>query len=264
MDLWLQSKVALVAGATGTLGEAICHALAAEGARLALVGRSPQKLAVLEQSLLARYAVEARAIVADLEINAAAEAGIESTLQQFGRLDVLVAAAGAARGGVFTELDDAAWRSSLELKLFGTIRLLRAAIPVMARQKSGRIVVIAGNAARHPEARMLPGAAANAALLAIVQGLAEELGPLGVAINAVNPGPVRSPRWTSLIEAAATREGRPAAEVEARFLEKTPLRRLATPEEVAQHVVFLASERAAHMTGMSITVDGGATRGSRG
>jgi NAD(P)-dependent dehydrogenase (short-subunit alcohol dehydrogenase family) len=107
---------------------------------------------------------------------------------------------------------------------------------------------------------MLPGAAANAALLAIVRGLAEELGPHGVAINAVNPGPVRSARWDRLMQAAAVREGGTAAEAEARFLEKTALRRLATPEEVATHVAFLASPAAAHLTGTSLTIDGGSTK----
>jgi NAD(P)-dependent dehydrogenase (short-subunit alcohol dehydrogenase family) len=111
-----------------------------------------------------------------------------------------------------------------------------------------------------PEARMLPGAAANAALLAIVRGLAIELGVHGIAINAVNPGPVRSPRWDTMMSAAATAAGITAAESERPFLEGSALKRLATPEDVAQHVVFLASERAAHLTGTSVTVDGGATR----
>lgn len=107
---------------------------------------------------------------------------------------------------------------------------------------------------------MLPGAAANAALLAIVRGLAEELGPHGVAINAVNPGPVRSSRWDTLMQSAASREGITAAEAEARFLQKTALRRLASAEEIAQHVAFLASPVAAHLTGTSLTIDGGSTK----
>ena len=104
---------------------------------------------------------------------------------------------------------------------------------------------------------MLPGAAANAALLAIVRGLAEELGPHGVAINAVNPGPVRSSRWDQLMQSAAAREGITAAQAEERVLRKSALHRLATPDEIATHVVYLASPAAAHLTGTSVTVDGG-------
>ena len=107
---------------------------------------------------------------------------------------------------------------------------------------------------------MLPGAAANAALLAIVRGLAEELGPHGVSIIALNPGPVRSPRWDGMMTAAAAREGITPAQAEARFLEKSALRRIATAEEVATHIAFLCSARAAHMTGTSVTIDGGTTK----
>ncbi len=107
---------------------------------------------------------------------------------------------------------------------------------------------------------MLPGAAANAALLAIARGLASELGVHGIAINSVNPGPVRSARWDVMMAAAARTAGTTALESERPFVEGTALKRLATPEEIAQHIVFLASERAAHLTGTSVTVDGGATR----
>lgn len=259
MDLQLNGKRVVLCGAAGVLGKAIATRLAAEGATLALLGRDLQTLQALAASLVPA-ATTHQAIACDLSNAESVDAAIDQAEKSLGGIDVFVSAAGAAQGGVFWEIDDAAWRSNLEVKLFGTIRVLRAVAPRMIARRSGRIVLVVGNSARQPEPRMLPGAAANAALLAIVRGLAEELGPHGVAINAVNPGPVRSSRWDTLMQSAATREGITTAEAEARFLEKTALRRLASAEEIAQHVTFLASPIAAHLTGTSLTIDGGSTK----
>jgi len=260
MDLGLRDQNVLLTGASGMLGAAAARALAAEGARLALFGRDPERLEPLAQALRELGAPHVAIVQGDLADAASTDAAVERAVAVLGPLDVLVAAAGAAQGGLFWEIDDAAWRRNLEAKLFGTIRVLRAVAPRMVERRAGRILVIVGNSAKHPEPRMLPGAAANAALLAIVRGLAEELGPHGVSINALNPGPVRSPRWDGMMQAAATREGTTPAQAEARFLEKSALRRIATAEEVASHVAFLCSARAAHMTGTSVTIDGGTTK----
>lgn len=259
MDLQLNGKRVVLCGAAGVLGKAIAARLAAEGARLVLLGRDPQALHILRDSLPS-LAASPLAIGCDLSSASSVDDAIEQAERALGGIDVFISAAGAAQGGVFWEIDDAAWRSNLEVKLFGTIRVLRAVAPRMVARRSGRIVLVVGNSARQPEPRMLPGAAANAALLAIVRGLAEELGPHGVAINAVNPGPVRSSRWDKMMETAAAREGITATAAEARFLEKTALRRLASAEEIATHVTFLASEVAAHLTGTSLTIDGGSTK----
>ncbi|MBM4238271.1 MAG: SDR family oxidoreductase [Gammaproteobacteria bacterium] len=258
MNLGLAGQRVVLCGANGVLGRAIAKQLAAEGATLALLGRSRDALATLAGELA--DTVTHATIECDLAEPNSTDRAIEQAEQALGGIDVFISAAGAAQGGVFWEIDDAAWRSNLEIKLFGTIRALRAVTPRMVKQRNGRIVLVVGNSARQPEPRMLPGAAANAALLAIVRGLAEELGPHGVAINAVNPGPVRSSRWNTLMQAAAAREGCSVAEAETRFLEKTALRRLATAEEIATHVAFFASPAAAHLTGTSLTIDGGSTK----
>ena len=260
MDLELKGRRILLSGATGMIGAAAARTLAAEGAQLALLGREPSRLAPLLAELEAAGAPRCIALPCDLASAASTDAAVEAAERDLGPVDVLVTAAGAAQGGIFWEIDDAAWQRNLEAKLFGTIRLLRAMAPRMVERRAGRIVAIIGNSGKQPEPRMLPGAVANAALLAIVRGLAEELGPHGVAINALNPGPVRSPRWDTMMGAAAARAGGTPAEAEAAFLQKTALRRLATAEEVAQHVAFLASPRAAHMTGTAVTIDGGSTK----
>ena len=260
MDLGLHGQHVLISGASGMLGAAATRALAAEGAALTLLGRNPAALEPLVEAARAGGAPRCVALGCDLGLAASVDAAVAAAEAAQGPIDVLVAAAGAAQGGVFWEIDDAAWQRNLEAKLFGTIRLLRAVAPRMIARQAGRIVAVVGNSARQPEPRMLPGAVANAGLMALVRGLAEELGPHGVAINALNPGPVRSPRWDTMMAAAAARSGGTPSEAEAAFLQKTALRRLATAEEVAQHVAFLASPRAAHLTGSAVTVDGGSTK----
>lgn len=260
MDLQLTDKKVVLCGATGMLGRAIAQSLAAEGAHLALLGRNQAALAELATELRPSTRARIETIQCDLASATSTAQAIDAADAALQGLDVFISAAGAAQGGVFWEIDDAAWQRHLEAKLFGTIRALREVAPRMVQRKAGRIVLIVGNSAKHPEPRMLPGAAANAALLAIVRGLAEELGPHGIAINAVCPGPVHSSRWDNLLQAAAAREGISREEAERRFLAKAALQRLATAEDVAGHVTFLASARAAHMTGTSIIVDGGSTK----
>jgi NAD(P)-dependent dehydrogenase (short-subunit alcohol dehydrogenase family) len=260
MDLALRGKLIVVVGASGLLGRATSHALAAEGARLALLGRDLAALERVAAEVRDRGAEQALAFRCDVADAASTDAAIEAVEHELGPIDVLIAAAGAAQGGLFWEISDDAWRASLEAKLFGSIRVLRAVAPRMVARRRGRIVVIVGHSGRQPEPRMLPGAAANAALLAIIRGLAEEVGPHGVVVNAVNPGPVRSPRWERLIRAAADRNGCSADAIEATQLDRAALRRLGTADEIAKHVLFLASERAGHLTGTAITVDGGTTK----
>lgn len=260
MDLQLRNSKVVLCGATGLLGKTIALELAREGAIIALLGRNVATLDTLKAEVEAAGSPRASVIECQLDSAESTDHAIKAATTTLGGIDIFIFAAGAAQGGIFWEMDDAAWKTNLEIKLFGAIRALRAVAPAMIEQKSGRIVMIVGNSAKFPEPRMLPGAAANAALLAIVRGLAEELGPHGISINAVNPGPVRSPRWDRLMQAAASREGVDPAQAEARFLEKTALRRLGTAEEIATHVVYLASPRAAHLTGTSLTIDGGSTK----
>ncbi len=178
----------------------------------------------------------------------------------FGRIDILVNCAGASQGGVFWDIPDEVWEDSLALKFMGTVRMIRAALPAMRAQKYGRIVTLVGNTGRQPNPRMLPGAAANAALLAVTKGLAEEVAGDGVVINAVNPGPTRTERWQTLMQNLAASTGRSVADVEGDFMQEIPMARLGEPDEIARLIAFLASDAAANMTGTSVSADGGWTK----
>jgi len=260
LKLGLKGKVALITGATGGLGAACARALAEEGALLFLSSRTDGKLEELAGHVKRAGGSDARWLAADLTSPQAAQAVAEAARGAFGKVDVLVNSAGASAGGLFWEVPDSAWQDSLALKFMATVRMIRAVLPGMMERRYGRIVTLAGNSGREPDPRLLPGAAANAALLAVTAGLAREVAESGVVVNAVNPGPTRTGRWEGMMEAFAARSGKTPREEEQRFLDAIPQRRLGGADEVARLVAFLASDAAPHVTGRSITADGGASR----
>jgi 3-oxoacyl-[acyl-carrier protein] reductase len=249
--------VAIITGASRGLGAASARLLAAEGAKLVLTARSQGDLDKLATELQGKHGTAALAVPVDLTQESSAENVVKKAVDTFGRVDVLINSAGASQGGLFWEIADKIWQESFDLKVMGTIRMLRAVMPVMIAQKHGRIVNIVGNTGLQPSPRLLPGSAANAALLAITRGLGEEAAAHNVVVNAVNPGPTRTERWTTLMNRLAQSSGRSVAEVETDYTSQIPLGKLAEPEDIAGLIVFLASERAANLVGASLTADGG-------
>ena len=261
MDLSLKDKVALITGASRGLGAATAAALAAEGTHLVLTARDKDALDAQVERLTGEFGIKALAAPADLTKSEACELVVKSALDTFGHIDILVNSAGASQGGLFWEIPDQVWHDSMELKVMGTIRMIRAVVPSMLKNKYGRIVNIVGNTGMQPSPRLLPGSSANAALMAITRGLAEELAPYSVVINALNPGPTRTERWTTLMGKLAESSNRTVTEVESDYTDQIPMDRLAEPEEIGRLAAFLASDLAANMTGACLTADGGWTKG---
>ncbi len=261
IDLRLKDKVVLITGASRGLGAASARLLAAEGAKLVLASRNRADLDTLASELSKHHGTSCVVVPVDLTQESSADGAIKIAQEKFGRIDVLINSAGASQGGLFWELADRVWQESFELKVMGTIRMMRAVMPVMIAQKYGRIVNVVGNTGLQPSPRLLPGAAANAALLAITRGLGEEAAPHGVVVNAVNPGPTRTERWTTLMNRLAQSSGRSVAEVENDYASQIPLGKLGEPDDIAGLIVFLASDRAANMIGTAVTADGGWTKG---
>ncbi|PYO26851.1 MAG: short-chain dehydrogenase, partial [Candidatus Rokuibacteriota bacterium] len=177
------------------------------------------------------------------------------------RLDILVNNAGAIKGGDFLKTPDEEWLHGWSLKLLGYIRMAREILPHMQRQGGGRIINVVGAAARNPSMTYMMGGTANAALINFTKALADLGARSNVLVTAVSPGPVKTERWDNLARQQALAVGR---DVETYVKEQNagmPLGRIALPEEVADLVCFLASERAKFLTGITITVDGGSTRG---
>jgi 3-oxoacyl-[acyl-carrier protein] reductase len=261
MNLELTDKVVVVTGASRGIGRAIALGMASEGARVVAVARDKAALDKLASEARDRSKREAVAIGADLSRLSEVERVVQEARRAGGRIDVLVNNAGAIRGGDFLEIPDAQWLDDWSLKLMGYIRMARAVFPIMKAQGGGRIVNVVGAAARNPTATYLTGGAANAALVNFTKGLADLGAECGVLVTAVSPAATRTERWDQLMEQQAKASGKTVDEMRRAAQAPYKLGRIATPEDIADVVCFLASARASFITGICITVDGGATRG---
>jgi 3-oxoacyl-[acyl-carrier protein] reductase len=248
MDLSLHDKAALVTGGSRGIGRAIALALAAEGVRVAVCARSEAALRAVEAELHAR-GVGALAVVADLTRAGDVERAVAETVARFGRLDILVNAA----GGRSREDTDDAWTSTYESNVLAAVRATRAALPHLRASGAGSVVHIASIYGR--ESGGAPAYnAMKSAMISHAKAMALAHAP-GVRVNAVAPGSVAFPggSWGRRIEEDP--EGM------RRFVEQNiPMGRFGTPEEIANVVVFLCSERASWVTGACINVDGGQSR----
>jgi 3-oxoacyl-[acyl-carrier protein] reductase len=261
MELELRGKTALVTGASKGIGHAVALGLAREGARVALCARDATALERVAKDIAGATNTDVVAVPGDLSRETEVTRVAQHAHERLGRLDILVNNAGAIRGGDFLQIPDAQWVHDWDLKLLGYIRMARAVFPTMRAQGGGRIVNVVGAAARNPTAAYLPGGAANAALVNFTKGLADLGGPDNVLVTAVSPAATRTERWDSLIAERAKTLGRPADQLHKEAVAAYPLGRIASPEDIADLVCFLVSARAAFITGICITVDGGATRG---
>ena len=261
MELGLRGKTAVVTGGSKGIGLAIARALAAEGVDLAIAARGRADLERAAREIADAHGVRVEPYAADLS-TAEAVAGLSDfALQRLERVDILVNNAGAIPAGTIDALDDETWRSAYDLKLWGYIRLSRALLPGMRARRSGAILNIVGNAGRQPSAGYIAGGPANAALMNFTKGLAAAVGPDGVRVNAINPGPIRTDRMRQMAEQTARERGQSVAEVEAGQGRGIPLGRVGTPEEVANVAVFLVSDAASYVHGAIVPVEGGATVG---
>ncbi len=260
MELGLTGRVALVTGGSKGIGRAVADGLAAEGCRLALAARGEDALREAAEALGAKGA-EVLTVAADLAEPDAPRRVLEEVVARFGRLEILVNNAGAIRGGDFLTTPAEQWADDWRLKILGYVRMAQEAIPAMRPGRWGRIVNVIGAAARNPATTYMAGGIANAGLINFTRALADLGAPDGILVNAVSPGATATERWDRLAAQQAAAQGKSVEAFRADAARQQPLGRIGRPEDVADLVVFLASERASFITGASITVDGGASRG---
>ncbi len=258
MDLHLRAKRAVVTGASKGIGLAIARALAAEGVELVLCARSTDLLQNLAGELSSAHEVTVHTYSADLS-TAEGVGGLAAFAQQAGPVDILVNNAGAIPAGTIDGLDDETWHRAYDLKLWGYVRLSKALLPGMKQRHAGVILNIIGNAGKRPSAGYIAGGIANAGLMNLTAGLAQDAGPSGVRVVGINPGLTRTERLVTLTEKQALDRGVPANELLAALGKDIPLRRVGEPEEVAAVAAFLVSERASFVTGCVVPVEGGAS-----
>ncbi len=246
MDLGLAGRVALVTGAAGGIGGAICRALANEGCDVALLDSAGGPR--LEEVAADVRRAGGRTLLADVDVRdfAAAEAAVAATVAELGGVDLLVYAAGITRDAVSWKMAEAQWDEVLAVNLKGCFNLARAVTPALRARGRGRIVAISSINGLRGKLGQANYAASKAGLIGLVKSLARELGRFGITVNAVAPGMVATPLTREL----------PAHVLEA-AVHETALGRMAEPQDVADLVAFLCSDRARHITGDVIRVDGG-------
>lgn len=259
MNLGLQNKTAIVTGASKGMGLATARSLAQEGVRVLMVARNSASLEHAAEELRSQGRT-----VATLEGNVAdpalADTAVNKCRELWGSVDILVNNAGGPPMGSFLEHDAAAWQSALETNLLSVVRFCRAVAPGMKAQRWGRIVSITSTVAKEPSPVMVLSATARAGVAAFTKSIAIELAPFNISANVICPGGVLTDRLVGLIQARATREKRDYDELLKESQASIPAARFAAPEEIADLIVFLASDRGAYVNGTHLSVDGALTK----
>jgi 3-oxoacyl-[acyl-carrier protein] reductase len=246
MDLGLLGRAALVTGARSGIGAAVAEALAREGCDVAVADRVVDAATEAVVRRIEAAGPRAMALECDIRTFAAADDAVRRTVKAFGRLDIVVASAGVTADAVSWKMTEEQWDAVLDVNLKGSFAIARAAAPVLRQRAWGRIVLVGSINGRRGKFGQANYAASKAGVVGLGKTLARELGRFGVAVNVVAPGMVATP-MTAVLPAEAVQRAK----------EESVLGRIAEPADIADTVVFLCSDRARHVTGTVVTVDGG-------
>jgi len=261
MNLGIEDRVAVVAASSRGLGLAVARGLAQEGAKLALCARNASALDAAAAEIHSQTGAEVMTRVLDVTVYDEVRRFTAAVVERFGRLDICVANAGGPPAKSFAETTIEDWRAAADLNLMSTVYFAKEALPVMQRQQWGRFIAITSVAVKQPVEGLILSNAVRSGVSGLIKTLSNEYGRYGVLVNNVCPGYTATARLVELSHKLAEKEGIDPAEIEKRWAHQTALGRVGTPEEFADLVVFLASERAAYITGAAIAVDGGLVKG---
>jgi 3-oxoacyl-[acyl-carrier protein] reductase len=257
MDLGLTGRVALVTAASKGMGKASAMGLAAEGAKVVMCARTESDLKTAAEEIRAKTKAEVLAMPADVTKKDDVAALVDRAIKAFGHIDILVANAGGPPRGYFEDMTDEQWQGAFDVLLLSVVRLVRAVLPSMKARRWGRILTIQSVSVKQPIPELLLSNAVRPGVAGMMKTLAGQLGKDGITVNTVCPGKIMTDRFLG----GQKISGLSREEYLARAVEDVPIRRVGTPEEFANVIVFLASERASYVTGVSVQVDGGLVRG---
>ena len=261
MDLGLKNRVALVAASSQGIGRSTAEAFAAEGCKVAMCARSQHALQTAAENIRKQYGVEVLTEAFDVTNLAAVKSFVAQVAEKFGSVDICVTNAGGppAKGFLAASMEE--WQRAVELNFLSTVAFAREVIPHMQRKKWGRIVTITSITTKQPVADLVLSNAVRAGVVGLVKSLANEFGKDGILVNNVGPGFTATDRLKQLAKTRSGASGKSEQELFDAWAADSAVKRLGEPREVAETIVWLASERASYITGQTILVDGGAYKG---
>lgn len=261
MDLRIEGKVALITAASKGLGKAVATQLASEGANVIICSRNLDSLQKTKSEIETKTNVKISIVACDVTNEKQVKQMIDSVIQEFGTIDILVTNAGGPPAGSFSDFNVDDYRKAVELNLLSTISLCQKVIPLMQKQKWGRIVMMTSVSVKQPIDNLILSNTARTGVIGFMKSLSNEVAKDGITVNSICPGYTKTQRVENLAK-AFTDSGKGTIEDFYKKLEtEIPMKRIGAPEEFAQSVAFLVSEGAGYITGVSLKVDGGFAKG---
>jgi 3-oxoacyl-[acyl-carrier protein] reductase len=261
METGLNGRVAIVAASSQGIGRATAEAFAAEGCRVAMCARNAESLDSAADNIRRRAGADVFAQVLDVTNADAVHAFLEAVVQKFGGVDICVINAGGPPAKGFLSASIEEWRKAIDTNFLSTVYFAREVIPYMQRKRWGRIITLTSISTKQPVADLVLSNAVRSAVVGLVKSLANEFGKDGILVNNVGPGYVATDRLKQLAVSRSAAQGKSEDEIFAAWSSEAALKRVGEPKEVADAIVWLASERASYVTGQTILVDGGAYKG---
>jgi 3-oxoacyl-[acyl-carrier protein] reductase len=260
MDLGLKGKVAIVAGASQGMGRAIAYGFAAERAKVTICARGEAKLKETAEGIRSKTGGDVLPVVADMARLEDVKNLVARTAEKFGRIDIAVTNAGGPPFGEFMKLTEEDWEGAFRLSFLSALRFVREAVPHMRKVGSGRVINITSYGVKEPIQGLVLSNAMRSGVHGMAKTLSRELAKDNILVNSVCPGRIDTERHHNLNVARAERLKKPLEEINKQMKGEVPLGRYGAPEEVADLVLFLASDRASYLTGTTIQIDGGLVR----